>query len=210
MKVLRLGCFVVASALLGCGGGDDGTTGPPGGNTQVLGSITLSATTLSLAAGNTSGITVVARDTDNGVIASPGSPSFSSTSSTIAEVDGSGNVLAVSAGSATINVSLTRSGVTKTGSVAVTVTGSLPLNAAVEASPSALFTPNAVIIRNGGSVTWNFGSLEHTVTFVNVAGVPASIPTSVNSSSSRTFNTNGNFNYSCSIHAGMSGQVVVR
>ena len=70
MKVTRLACLVMTSALLACGGGGDddgGTTGPPpppppppGG--QTLGSITTSVSSLTLIAGATQTITVTALD----------------------------------------------------------------------------------------------------------------------------------------------------
>lgn len=215
MNLRRWSGVGILSVLLACGGGggddDGGTTGPPSGN-QTLGSITPSTPSMTLDAGTSNGITIVAYDTENAIISNPGTPVFVSQSPSIAEVDASGNVLGVSSGSTTINVSLTRGNVTKTAVVAVTVTGSLPLNADVAASASAYnFAPSAVAIQRGGAVTWTFGSLEHTVTFAGTTGAPASISSGGYSTSiSRTFSTAGNFTYQCTIHAGMSGQVVVR
>ena len=101
---------------------------------------------------------------------------------------------------------------TKTATVNVVVTGALPSDANVVASSGDyVFTPNRVAITRGGSVTWTFGGLEHTVTFSQTAGAPASISSGGYSTAvSRTFQTPGNFTYNCTIHAGMSGQVVVR
>src|SRR5574339_25467 len=101
MKVTRWAGVAVASAILGCGGGggDDGggTTGPPPPppTTQTLGSISTSVTSLNLSAGNSQTITVSALDTQGGVIANFPSPLFTSTAATVAEVDGSGSVLAI-------------------------------------------------------------------------------------------------------------------
>ena len=218
MKVTRLACLVITSALLACGGGggddDGGTTGPPPppppGNTQTLGSITTSVSTLNMIAGGTQTITVTALDTQGQVISNPGAASFTSTNATIAEVDGSGQVTAYSSGAATINVSLTRGSVTRTAAVAVTVTGSLPSQAGVSTTSGDVFTPNKVLIAQGGSVTWTFGITAHNVTFNAAPGAPSRIDDTYSISVSRSFNQSGNFTYTCTIHAGMQGQVVVR
>jgi plastocyanin len=218
MHFTRLAGLVVLSATLACGGGggDDGggTTNPPPPppppNTQTLGSISTSVTSLTLDAGNSQTITVSAFDTQGGVIPSPGNPTFSSANSAIAEVDGSGTVLGISQGSTTINVSLTRGAVTRTATVATTVIGVLPSQQNVNTSSGDIFTPNKVILARGGQVTWTFSATEHTVVFSG-AGAPSGITSGGYSSShSRTFAQAGDFNYVCTIHAGMNGQVVVR
>lgn len=212
MRVARsAGLVLVTSVLFGCGGGDDGPTDPPPPGNQTLGSITTNVTSVNLVAGNSQTITVQARDTEGAVIANPGAPTFSSASTAVAEVDGSGTVLGLTSGSTTINVSLTRGGVTKTAEVAVVVTGSLPSQANVSTLSGDVFTPNKVLISQGGSVTWTFGPVEHTVSFTSGAGAPAGITSGGYSSQhSRTFNQAGNFSYICTIHAGMNGQVIVR
>ena len=211
MRVIRLACIAATSALLGCGGGDgDATDPPPPPTNQTLGSITTNVTSVNLTAGNTQVITVSALDTQGAVITNPGTPTFSSVSTTIAEVDGSGTVLGLTSGNTTINVSLTRGGVTKTAQVTVTVTGTLPTEAEVSTLSGDVFTPSKVIIAEGGSVTWTFGPVLHTVSFTSGAGAPSNITSGVSSSQSRTFNQAGNFSYICTIHAGMNGQVIVR
>ena len=216
MRLFRSASLVLATALYGCGGGgsDGGTTNPPpppppGGN-QTLGSIQTNVSTLQLAAGTTGTITVTAFDTQNQVISNPGSPTFSSTTSAVAEVNSSGEVTGWSSGNSTINVSLTIGSVTRTASVAVTVTGTLPAQGNVNTSSGDIFQPNKVAIGVGGQVTWTFGATIHNVTFAPQAGAPTNISDTYSISVSRTFNNAGNFNYSCTIHAGMSGQVVVR
>jgi plastocyanin len=207
--------LLAVAVLVGCGGGGDGdgtTEPPPPPGNQTLGSITTSVSNVTLDAGNSATLTVTAWDLENAVIANAGTPTFTSQSPTIAEIDASGIILAVSQGTTTINVSLTRGGVTKTATVTVTVDGNLPVAASVTAgSGDYNFTPAYAAIARGGSVTWSFGILEHTVTFTPAAGVPASINTGGYASAiSRTFNMAGNFNYHCTIHAGMNGRVVVR
>jgi plastocyanin len=213
MQFSRFAGIVIASALLGCGGGgsDGGTTNPPPPPpNQTLGSIQTNVTTMNLAAGNSQTISVTAFDTQNQIISNPGSPTFSSTSVTVAEVDNAGQVTGWHSGSATVNVSLTLGSVTRTASVAVTVTGILPSDASVNTTSGDIFTPNKVVIGQGGQVTWTFGTTIHNVTFQPTAGAPANISDTYSISVSRTFNSAGNFSYSCTIHAGMNGQVVVR
>ena len=149
-------------------------------------------------------------DTNGGVIVIPGPPTFSSASASIAEVDANGTVLGVKQGATSINVSLTMGGVTRTASVATSVTGTLPFQSNVVTTSGDFFTPNKVAIAQGGQVTWTFGGTEHTVVFSS-AGAPGGITSGgYSSSQSRTFAQTGNFSYVCTIHAGMSGQVIVR
>lgn len=216
MRVSRPITMVAGLVALSCGGGggdDGGTTGPPppGGNTQTLGSISTSVASLNLGAGTAANIEVIAYDVNNQVIANPGQPTFTSSRPSVAEVDATGSVLAIEAGTAQITVRLTMGSVTRTADVAVSVTGALPSDAAVVASSGDyVFTPPIVALRQGGSVTWTFGALEHTVTFSAAAGAPASINSGYAGSVSRVFNTPGNFSYVCTIHAGMTGKVIVR
>jgi plastocyanin len=218
MRVIRLACLVITSALLACGGGGDdddgGTTGPPppppGGGGQTLGSITTNVSSLTLIAGATQTITVTALDAAGAVIANPGAPNFASATPSIAEVDASGNVLAISSGTTTITAQLTVGSVTRTAPVTVNVTGSLPANGSVSTTAGDAFTPNRVAIIQGGSVTWQFGVTIHNVTFNPTAGTPANVPDSYSISASRSFNTSGNFAYTCTLHPGMSGTVIVR
>ena len=76
--------------------------------------------------------------------------------------------------------------------------------------PADAFTPFLVKLLAGGTVTWRFPSREHNVIFVPAAGVPADIQITSNTSVTRTFTSPGFFRYDCTIHPGMSGQVVVR
>lgn len=213
--------FLSAAAVLGllaCSGGggstspdddDDDDDGP--GNQQTLGAITANVPSLNLTAGGSATISISAVDVNNQPIGSFGNPSFTSTNTTVAVVEASGQVLGLKAGDGSINISLTHGGATKSTQVPVTVTGLLPGTEAVAASSSDyVFTPRVVAVQAGGSVTWNFGALEHTVTFAAASGAPNSISSGVSTSVSRTFNAPGNFSYSCSIHPGMSGLVYVR
>lgn len=77
-------------------------------------------------------------------------------------------------------------------------------------SSSNTFAPSDVYIVRDGTVTWNNSTgITHNVTF-SAASAPANIPSFASGSQERTFNTSGTFNYTCSLHAGMSGTVRVQ
>jgi plastocyanin len=175
----------------------------------VLGSIVATPTVLNLAAGQTQSITMVALDVNNAAIAAATGYGFSSTSTAVAVVSAGGAVTAVSAGNATINVTLTREGVTKTTTVAVAATGTLPTTAQVAAGNLTNdFTPALVAIQRTGTITYTFGATQHNVTF-NGGGAPQDIGNSTNTTVARTFNAAGSFSYSCTLHSGMNGSVLV-
>jgi len=216
MHFTRLACLTIVTALLGCGGGssdDGGTTGPPppppGGN-QTLGSIQTNVSTMNLTAGNSQSISVTAFDTQNQVISNPGSPTFTSGSAAIADVDNSGTVTGISSGTTNVTASLTIGSVTRTAAVAVTVSGTLPSQASINTTQGDVFTPNRVMIVQGGSVTWTFGTTIHNVTFAASPGAPQNISDTYSTAVSRTFNAAGTFQFQCTIHAGMNGQVIAR
>ena len=87
-----------------------------------------------------------------------------------------------------------------------------PLTEATVATTSSLrFSPASVELVQGGTVTWSFNNVGHTVTFSQVTGRPASIGLSFNTSVARQFNTVGTFAYHCDQHPGtMTGTIVVR
>ena len=201
---------VVAALLLAaCGGGGDGggTTNPP--PTATLDNVTVSPTTLSLRAGSTQNITPSASSASGAAVAGV-SFSYSSSNTAVASVSQTGQVLGISAGTSTITVTGTLGSVSKSATTAVTVTGALP-NAVTVVSGTAAntFTPPNVALARGGTVTWTFGDLVHNVDFQGTSGAPAGIGNTTNASVGRTFNTPGNFGYVCTLHSGMSGNVLV-
>lgn len=200
---------IIAAGLLACGGGSDTIGPPPQGGT--LGSIVASPATINLSAGNRTIIVMQALDTSNQPISNASGYSYVSSAPTVAVVSNSGQVTGISAGSATVAVTLTRGSVTKSVNVPVTVTGTLPLTATVAASgTSDVFTPNFVAIARTGTVTWTFGARAHNVNFQGTAGAPNAIGDAVNESATRTFPTAGTFSYICTLHASMSGTVLVQ
>jgi plastocyanin len=85
-----------------------------------------------------------------------------------------------------------------------------PMTATVNATPSISFAPSPLSVAPGGTVTFAFGSVGHNVFFDAVPDAPADIPgTNANSSATRTFPAAGTFTYTCHIHPGMKGTIVV-
>ncbi|MEX1187383.1 MAG: plastocyanin/azurin family copper-binding protein [Gemmatimonadaceae bacterium] len=76
---------------------------------------------------------------------------------------------------------------------------------------AASFAPASVTIAVNGTVTWNNTSgITHNVTFAATTGAPANIGDHSSGSNQRTFGTAGTFNFSCTLHGGMNGSVVVQ
>jgi plastocyanin len=71
------------------------------------------------------------------------------------------------------------------------------------------FSPNAITVSPGTTVTWTWASdaALHNVTFNDGT---ASTTQGAGTTFSRTFGTAGTFNYVCTLHAGMTGSVVVK
>jgi len=79
----------------------------------------------------------------------------------------------------------------------------------VIASSASVFTPPALSVAAGTTVTFTFEGVTHNVTFDNVSGAPANIDATYSASVARTFATKGTFPYQCTIHSGMTGTVTV-
>ena len=211
MHTPRLICAVAVLAVAACGGGDGGTDPPP--VQQVLNLIQVTPGTFTIETGETQQLTPVARDGQGGTIVGASGYSYTSSDVATATVNGTGLVTGVAAGQATITVSLTREGVTKTTTSTATIQnpGPAPVTADVAAGNDNTFSPNRVVVAVGGTVTWTFGTVQHNVQFRGTTGAPNNIPNSqANQAVARTFGTAGTFDYDCGLHAGMNGRVVVR
>jgi len=81
----------------------------------------------------------------------------------------------------------------------------------IAATPSLAFTPTTLTVSAGQTVTFAFGSVAHNVFFDQQAGAPSAIDgQNAGVSIQRTFATAGNYHYTCHIHPGMQGTVVVQ
>jgi uncharacterized protein YjdB len=172
---------------------------------SVLTTLNVSPPSGSLASGQTLQLSAAALDQFGTLMAA--TVTWSTSSAQIATVSNTGLVMAVSDGSVTITASATAGAVTLMRPVPVTVQ-SFSLVADVTATLSNQFSPASVDIARGGTVTWNFQT-THNVTF-STLGSPTDIGnTDAGGSGARVFNTAGTFNYLCTLHAGMSGTVIV-
>ena len=174
----------------------------------VFTTLAIAPSSVALLVNGTQALTATALD-QNGSPMAGLSVTFVSSDATKASVTTSGLVTGVAAGTATVTATGTVGTMTKTTDVSVTVTQPGPATAAVTATAGNQFQPSQVTIARGGTVTWTFAAL-HNVTFQSGNGVPANIPNTSSGSVSRTFSTAGTFNYTCTIHPGMNGSVVVQ
>lgn len=197
--------MLILSGTVAAGCGDDGT-GPPARVPTTLEVTPPTATLFTAAPGNTVQLTVVVKDQDGAPIDAAEPIDFSSTDETVAQVGPDGTVTAAGTGTAQVTASLTADGVSLTDAAAVAVEDA-PESATVTA-PQFAYEPATVDVSAGGTVTWTFGELPHTVTFIG-AGAPESITGLQDGSASRVFPTSGIFEYRCEFHSGMAGTVRV-
>lgn len=78
----------------------------------------------------------------------------------------------------------------------------------VKTDPAA-FKPARIEITAGDTVEWRFGG-PHNALFRDQPGRPADIPVSPEGRYARAFPDSGTFPYTCTLHPGMNGEVVVR
>src|SRR5262245_27346248 len=72
------------------------------------------------------------------------------------------------------------------------------------------FSPSNITIAPGGRVTWAWnGQNPHDVVFDPGSGL-ANSAVQTTGAFDATFNNSGTYNYQCTIHAGMTGTVIVR
>ncbi|PYP75089.1 MAG: hypothetical protein DMD35_22410 [Gemmatimonadetes bacterium] len=73
------------------------------------------------------------------------------------------------------------------------------------------FTPRAIRVAPGATVTWtNSDGIAHNVTFAAAANVPASANFAAGSVALQMPAAAGTYAYSCTLHPGMSGTVTVQ
>jgi plastocyanin len=208
MRLRRRLLAVLTIGATACGG-SDGPTPPP--SSLVLDRVVVTPATIAIAAGASQALTPQGQTSTGAPIAGT-TFQYNSQNASVASVSSAGVVTGLTAGQSTITITGSAGGVTKTATVVANVTGTLPNAVTVAASgTSNVFTPANVAIARGGTVTWTFGAIPHNVIFGGQAGAPPNIGTlSDNPGVTRTFNTAGNFDYTCSLHSGMNGNVVVQ
>jgi plastocyanin len=205
MRVSRLVGAVVVVAGCGGGSGDSGTL-PPTPVASVA--VVPSATTTSIC-GNVT-LTATPRDAQGNAL-SRAVDSWSGGGSILDLSSASGGTnTGTGVGVGTASITATSGGQTSTPvAIAVTATGTAPTTQAIAAPAGTAFSPACTELAPGGSVTWTFGA-EHNVQFQGTAPTGGNIGNTSTGSVSRTFPNTGNYEYTCTIHAGMNGRIVVR
>ncbi|MBC7897830.1 MAG: Ig-like domain-containing protein [Cytophagaceae bacterium] len=190
--------FFAVFGAAACGGGSNGPTGGNG-----IASVRMIATAISLFPLQTEQLSATALDASGGTVANAPAATWQSANNAIATVTSGGLVTGVANGQTDITASIGG----KAGSTRVTV-GAAPLSAVVD-MPGNSFTPFTTTIRVAGTVSFRFPATAHNVIFKPRAGTPADILPESNVTITRTFNALGTFAYDCTLHSGMSGEVVV-
>ncbi len=193
MKRWIAGAAVLAG--LACGGDE------PTGNSGVA-TVSMNANAIVLIPGQTEQLAATAKDAAGNTIAG-GTVTWRSANTGIATVNGTGLVTGVASGQT--DVSATIDG--KVGTTRVTV-GAVPTTALVS-MPGLSFTPFTTVIKQGGSVTFEFPQLPHNVIFERKTGAPQDIQVTSNVRIARSFPATGLYPYDCTLHPGMKGEVNV-
>jgi plastocyanin len=205
MRAVRVMMAGVVMAVAACGGGGDdggGTTAP-----AVFTTLAVDPANPTVLVGGTQTLTASAKD-QTGATMSGLTVTYTSANQAVATVTNAGVVTGVAAGTARITASGTVGTVTKTQDVNVTVAAAGPA-ASVNATLDSKFAPPTVAVAPNGVVTWTFAA-QHNVTFDGLAPTGGNIPNTSSGSVQRTFPSAGTYSYHCTLHAGMSGSVVVQ
>jgi plastocyanin len=206
---LLLPVVVAAAAVAGCGGGGGdggGTTAPPVAVSSVA--ITPSAAQ-SIIVGQTISFSAQPRDAQGNSLnrAVTWTTSDASKVSLSSTAGVSVTATGVAVGSSVITAT-SESKPSTAVTVTVTQAGPFPNSASVDATTSDTFVPASVDIAAGGTVTWTFAK-THNVTFGSNKPTGGDIGNTNSGSASRTFPNAGSYPYTCTLHAGMNGTVVV-
>jgi len=178
----------------------------PGAGTGTLASVSATPASVVLAPNGTARIVVTPRDASGAPLTLAATPTFVSSDTRVATVSG-GLVTAVAAGEATITVSITSDGVTRTTTVAITVAAP----AATIGTSASQFTPQEVTVRAGQTVLFQFSGASHNVTFKELRPTEGNIPDSApGTSATRTFSATGDYDFYCTWHSGMKGRIRVQ
>jgi plastocyanin len=164
-----------------------------------------------VAVGGTLALTATPRDQNGAAMAGLPAAAWSLSDPAKAGIS-AGTLTGIAPGALTVTASVTAGGVTRTASASVTVTQpatpTAPTSAVVQGIEDA-FSPSAVTIATGGTVTWTMLDEEHDVTWSGAAPAGGGIPRmDKGSSATRSFATAGTYSYACSRHNGRHGGTV--
>ena len=198
-------CATVLVAAACGGGGSSSPTSPSTPANTTVASVAVNGGTNSLAVGASVQLGATAQNSAGTAVAAIFL--WSSNNSAVATVGAStGLVTGIAVGSATITA--TAGGFSGTRTMGVTAAVPPPSSARID-MPGTSFQPSQVIIAQGGTITWVFTAINHSVFFGTGSGAQ-DIAVTTNASVARTFNTKGTFAMNCGVHAGMSGTITVQ
>jgi plastocyanin len=232
MRSSRRIALAITMTLAACGGGGAAPLTGGGGETdRQLASFAISHPKGAVTVGDTMIMEVAARDAA-GQPLTGAQPQFTSSDAAVASVDAAGVVRGLKAGASTITGSLTMGGITRTATYGIAVLAAAapppttppttpppttPPTTPPPATPSTAtvqgvedaFSPRAVTIAAGGTVTWTMVDEEHDVTWTGAAPTGGNIGRIDRGQSvSRTFPSAGTFAYTCARHDGKHGGTV--
>ncbi len=180
-----------------------------GSGPAVFTSVAVSPSTPSISVGATVQLAAQARDQNGSAMSGAPAATWISGSNGIATVSSGGLVTGVAAGQATITASIASGGTARTATATVTVTAA-SASSVVVTTPGESFAPRVVNVAPGSTVTWQFSGSRHNVTFGSLQPAGGNVPdTESGNSASRVFANAGTYDYQCTRHDGMTGQVVV-
>ena len=196
--------------LLSCGGGGAALIESP---VPVFSSVAITPDSVSVPVDGVVLLTATPPDQNGTAITGLAAPGWTIEDMTIAVVSGNA-VSGVAVGSTRVFVSVTDGGVTRGDTARIVVTAA-PVGSPAHPvnTPGPSFSPGTVTIAIGDSVTWTFLGAVHNVTFVPGGLIPpdGDIPDQASGQVvSRSFTTAGTYQYECTRHANMTGQVLVQ
>ena len=210
MRLWQQAALAGLLVTVACGGGDGGPTNP--NNNPQTGTVqgTVQDQTGAAVPSASVALRATGQTTRNTTTNAAGSYTFSTVpvgAWTVAVTPPSGYSLGTSAGTSAVTVTAGQ----QVGVPAIIVTkqatgGPAPAFAEVSMANTA-FSPQQVEVRVGGIVRWvNNDGVQH-----NATGAQFQTPNlNPGQSSEQTMNAAGTFQYSCTLHSGMSGSIVVR
>jgi plastocyanin len=178
----------------------------------VLSTVVVSAQDRTVQLGQTTQATVGGRDALGATVAlGTRTVTWSTSNTAIASITAAGVVTGVGIGTVELRASVADGAVPRTASVPLTVNSIPGAPSTIDVfMPGLTFSPIEAIVRQGGTVRFIFPALVHNVIWDRrFAGAPTNIATTSNVTVTRTFPTVGVFAYTCTLHPGMDGTVVV-
>lgn len=155
---------------------------------------------------------VTGRDLLGGAVALGNRPvTWTTATPTLASVTAAGVVRAIGVGTAIVQVAVQDGAQSRTATATVTVApiADAPVSADVF-MPGLTFSPFESVVKVGGAVRFVFPALPHNVIWTpRFPGSPADIAVVSNTVVTRTFPTPGVYPYTCTLHPGMDGTIIV-